>query len=75
MKDISVLLGPPSPLFSQYLGLKQLGHEVDLLFLSSAEVKNGLRCTTVPCIHCCGMHRDNFPCVLLCVQATATLEM
>lgn len=73
-RDISVLLGTPSPLFSQYLGLKQLGHEADLMFLSSAEVKNGLRCTSVPCLHRCGVHRDNFPCALLCVQPTATLE-
>jgi len=33
-RDISVPWGSPNPLFSQYLGLKQLGHEVDLLLLS-----------------------------------------
>jgi hypothetical protein len=62
------------PLFSQYLGWKRFGHEIVLLFLSSAEVKNVLMCKTVSCKHVCDMHRDTFPCALLCVDLTTTLE-
>jgi len=62
--------GPPSLLFSWYwdsfLGVKQLGNEVDHLPQSSTEVKKERSHISTPPVYLHGMDRDNFTFILPC---------